>query len=194
MLKIPKHRNVICLYASGERDGHHVLVMERPQPGMDLRRFIHSGTDATPLRSSVAKFIFRQILTAVIHCHASGVVHGDLKPSNVLVEVNTGRAILIDFGSSDELHSDQFYYGVGGMSVVVKASFSLPSSLFSLHFFLSVSFSFLPLSLSPSLFSEFFFRSLWHPQSYRLVHIHCATTQPTMTATIGCNAFASIPS
>jgi serine/threonine protein kinase len=38
------------------------------------------------------------IVSAVLHVHACGYVHGDLKPDNFVVDEATGRVCLIDFG------------------------------------------------------------------------------------------------
>ena len=75
-----------------------IMVLERPQlPVKDLCDFnIESG----PMNERSAKFLFRQVVKAVRHCHAYGVVHGDVKSENVLVEMKTGRAVLIDFGNA----------------------------------------------------------------------------------------------
>ncbi|EDM78603.1 serine/threonine kinase with two-component sensor domain, partial [Plesiocystis pacifica SIR-1] len=40
------------------------------------------------------------VLDALTHLHAKSVVHKDIKPSNVLVNPDYGRAVLIDFGIS----------------------------------------------------------------------------------------------
>lgn len=53
-------------------------------------------TQALDARACVALMI--EVCDAVAHAHACGRVHGDLKPSNVLVE--RGRPILVDFGLS----------------------------------------------------------------------------------------------
>ena len=74
------------------------MVLERPElPVMDLCRF-NIATGLMNERS--AKFLFRQVVKAVRHCHAYGVVHADVKSQNVLVEMKTGRAVLIDFGNA----------------------------------------------------------------------------------------------
>lgn len=47
-----------------------------------------------------------QIASALVHCHARNIVHCDVKPANIVVEVVSGgsvRATLIDFGAAVEL-------------------------------------------------------------------------------------------
>lgn len=42
--------------------------------------------------------IVQQVAWALGHAHARGVVHRDVKPDNILIERDTGRAIVSDFG------------------------------------------------------------------------------------------------
>ncbi len=75
-------------------DGPPYLVMEYVQ-GPTLAKLIDSG-GALP-RREVAGLIVQAAL-AVDAAHAAGLVHRDVKPSNILIDAATGRAKITDFG------------------------------------------------------------------------------------------------
>lgn len=56
------------------------LVMEFV-PGADLRRLLRQG----PLQPKQATAVLRQVLMALEHAHAHGIVHRDIKPENILL-------------------------------------------------------------------------------------------------------------
>jgi tetratricopeptide (TPR) repeat protein len=75
-------------------DGEHYIAMELVV-GDDLRRELKRTTRAKDVMA-----LFDQILAVLSYAHARGVVHGDLKPENVLV-TRVGAAPLcklLDFG------------------------------------------------------------------------------------------------
>jgi serine/threonine-protein kinase len=60
--------------------------------GTDLQRRLH-----TPIDPASAVHITLQIAAALAHAHAYGVIHRDVKPSNILIDA-AGNAFLADFG------------------------------------------------------------------------------------------------
>src|ERR1043166_2478726 len=54
------------------------------------------------LKPGVAIQILRECLAGLAALHRDGIVHGDLKPSNVMVK-RTGNAKIIDIGSAMDL-------------------------------------------------------------------------------------------
>jgi serine/threonine-protein kinase len=94
---IIRHPNVVSTIDHGETaDGVPFLVMERAW-GEPLGACIHRD-GALSLRRAVG--IARQILSGLTALHAAGIVHGDVKSDNVLVERRDGidHVRLIDFG------------------------------------------------------------------------------------------------
>ena len=87
------HPNVITTYDVVEEDGRPWIVMEL----LKTRSLSEVLRDDGPLPPHRVAEIGLGVLAALETAHAQGVVHRDVKPSNVLVTTD-GRPVLTDFG------------------------------------------------------------------------------------------------
>ncbi|XP_032659417.1 testis-specific serine/threonine-protein kinase 5-like [Chelonoidis abingdonii] len=94
-----KHINVIQLYEMYRNNRRTYLVLELASRG-DLLEHINATSDRREcpgLEEEEARRLFRQIVSAVAHCHNVGIVHRDLKCENILLD-ERGFIKLTDFG------------------------------------------------------------------------------------------------
>jgi len=71
------------------------IVMERFN-SKDMFDFI---SEQGPLPENLARNLFKQLVDTVITCHQRGIMHRDIKDENILIDLNTFKIKLIDFGS-----------------------------------------------------------------------------------------------
>ena len=99
------HPGIVSIYAMGEHDDDHYLVLEYLESGtlkdrQKARRQFkkESNDDSTELfTSEECLTLLAQLADALSYAHSKKVVHRDIKPANILFRSN-GQAVLSDFG------------------------------------------------------------------------------------------------
>ena len=102
------HTGLITLLDAGILDDRPFLVMELVE-GPTLSGRIAQG----PMEPERVRVIGRQLAAALGHAHGQGVVHRDVKPSNVLL-CGDDRVLLADFGIARLVGSAQHHTRTGG--------------------------------------------------------------------------------
>ncbi|MFZ5911652.1 MAG: serine/threonine protein kinase [Chloroflexota bacterium] len=87
-----QHPYILPVFDSGQAEGYSYIVMP----------FVQSGTltdllKGRPLPLPLVRQIITQIGEALNYAHARGLIHRDVKPSNVLID-ESGNCLLTDFG------------------------------------------------------------------------------------------------
>ncbi|MBN2385534.1 MAG: serine/threonine protein kinase [Anaerolineales bacterium] len=93
------HPNILHVHDFGEQDGTPFLVMDY-LPGGTLKRI------PKPLAWGEAARLLLPIAHALRYAHAQGIVHRDVKPSNILV-TEGGEPLLSDFGIAKILQVEE---------------------------------------------------------------------------------------
>jgi eukaryotic-like serine/threonine-protein kinase len=87
------HPNIVTIFDYGEHEGAPYIAMDLMN-GEELSRSLESGA-RMPLPQVVR--VMEQLLGALAYAHEAGIVHRDVKPSNVFV-LRDGSIKVVDFG------------------------------------------------------------------------------------------------
>ena len=88
------HPDIVNVYEAGETAESAWLAMELLR-GCDLGRYTHMSR---LLPEPLVLQLTERLARALAHAHAQGVVHRDIKPGNVMLDLPTGQLKLTDFG------------------------------------------------------------------------------------------------
>lgn len=92
-----RHENIIQIYYADDQDGLYFYAMEYID-GQDLASILASyAAQGELMPAEEILRIMRAVASALDYAHKNGVIHRDVKPSNVLV-ASDGRIVLGDFG------------------------------------------------------------------------------------------------
>jgi len=93
------HPNIVQVFEVGVHEDHPYVVFEYIE-GRNLADLLHEQGALTMDRAVV---MMSQILAGVAQVHASGFLHGDIKPANIMIG-NDGMPRVTDFGISRSAH------------------------------------------------------------------------------------------
>jgi tetratricopeptide (TPR) repeat protein/tRNA A-37 threonylcarbamoyl transferase component Bud32/TolB-like protein len=92
------HPNICTIYEINEAEGQTFISMAYLE-GESLNELISRG----PLRPTVALRIALQVARGLAAAHENGIIHRDIKSSNIMVS-DDGRATIMDFGIAKSIH------------------------------------------------------------------------------------------
>jgi serine/threonine protein kinase len=88
------HAHIVPIYDVGEREGLAYFVMAFVSGGNLASMLVREPRQPT----DEVRRIICEIADALAYAHERGVIHRDIKPDNILLDANTGRAMVTDFG------------------------------------------------------------------------------------------------
>ncbi len=94
------HPGITTIYEVGEEDGQVFIVMELVS-GKTLRALSSEG----PVEPRALARLGAEVAEALAAAHAQGVVHGDIKPENIIMQPD-GRVKLLDFGIARQMAAE----------------------------------------------------------------------------------------
>ncbi len=98
-----RHPNIVGVYQFGQVDKLYYMAMVLIE-GRDLREILRAqASQGRYLDYQAIMRIMTDVAQALDYAHSQGVIHRDVKPSNIMVTAD-GHAVLTDFGLALSLH------------------------------------------------------------------------------------------
>jgi serine/threonine protein kinase len=88
------HPNIVPIYTVEERDNLVYFVMAYIKGDNLGQRLQQHG----PIAPVEVRRILREVADALSYAHNRNVIHRDIKPDNIIIDAETGRAMVTDFG------------------------------------------------------------------------------------------------
>jgi predicted Ser/Thr protein kinase len=107
------HANIVDIFSVDETEMFVYFVMAYIR-GDNLAKQVH---DRGPLDPEEARCILRDVADALAYAHAQGVIHRDIKPDNIVIEADTRRAMVTDFGLARAITDGESRLTASGMAM-----------------------------------------------------------------------------
>lgn len=104
------HPNIINIYDIGTAEDQQYLVMEKLSGG-SLTEHIEQGLDIDQIFD-----LLQSVADALSHAHKQGIVHGDIRPQNILFH-DDGRVVVTDFGITPALANHPALSTIGSATI-----------------------------------------------------------------------------
>ncbi|MCI0855001.1 MAG: serine/threonine protein kinase [Chloroflexi bacterium] len=114
------HPNIVPVLDYGEQDGYAYQIMPLLKVGSLADRL-----DQGPISLEVGGRLLDQVATALAYAHQHGVVHRDVKPSNIMLDPE-GNALLADFGMARLVESTE---SLTGSAVIGTPAYMAPEQV-----------------------------------------------------------------
>lgn len=114
-----RHPNIVHVYEIGRAEEYFYIAMEMASGGTLADRF----KSRKSIGSRDISLIISQVAAGLEHAHSQGLVHRDVKPSNIMF-TGDGRVILTDFGIAKNLGGDQSQITMIGTTIGTPAYMS----------------------------------------------------------------------
>ncbi|HXB25930.1 MAG TPA: serine/threonine-protein kinase [Gemmatimonadaceae bacterium] len=88
------HPNIVPIYSVDEKDGFVYFIMAFVDGETLAQRLTTHGR----LGIVEVRALLRQVADALAYAHQRGVIHRDIKPDNIMLQRDDGRAMVTDFG------------------------------------------------------------------------------------------------
>lgn len=120
------HENIVSVYDL-RWDEHDCFIAMEYVDGQTLFDHLRQCPLHTPLRDVMG--LMHQVARALDYAHSENVVHRDLKPTNVLVEIGSNRVKILDFGLARPTEKSQNEFRTAVGIVVGTPGYMAPEAL-----------------------------------------------------------------
>ncbi|MGQ0539275.1 MAG: protein kinase domain-containing protein, partial [Gemmatimonadaceae bacterium] len=98
-----EHPNIVALHAVKRLTDDSLALVMQLVPGRTLKQALQADG---AFNADRVERVLRDISRALAYAHGHGVVHRDVKPENIFLDAESGRALLSDFGVAISREAD----------------------------------------------------------------------------------------